>query len=221
MKLRLLAQRCKHLAPLLAAPAALLLSQGQAMAVLNVNIFDDGPNLKVTVKGSISPGPNPLTATCSSDGVLFGEFSALGSAICSGPTSTSSSILGYSITGPTGFGGTGSLDPANTIAGYAFIMAASSYSAYPSFIGLDSLYSQGDPFFSGATFNDKSLASEGFTASGFVGTWTIDGTTESINVFIGPEAPGPLPLFGAGAAFGWSRKLRRRIGAASSSKSEG
>ena len=25
--------------------------------------------------------------------------------------------------------------------------------------------------------------------------------------------PGPLPLFGAGAAFGWSRKLRRRIGA--------
>jgi hypothetical protein len=24
-------------------------------------------------------------------------------------------------------------------------------------------------------------------------------------------APGPLPLFGAGAAFGWSRKLRRRI----------
>ena len=27
------------------------------------------------------------------------------------------------------------------------------------------------------------------------------------------SVPGPLPLFGAGAAFGWSRKLRRRIGA--------
>jgi outer membrane protein assembly factor BamB len=26
------------------------------------------------------------------------------------------------------------------------------------------------------------------------------------------EVPGPLPLLGAGAAFGWSRKLRRRIG---------
>ena len=25
--------------------------------------------------------------------------------------------------------------------------------------------------------------------------------------------PGPLPLFGAAAAFGWSRKLRRRLGA--------
>ncbi len=27
------------------------------------------------------------------------------------------------------------------------------------------------------------------------------------------QVPAPLPLFGAGAAFGWSRKLRRRIGA--------
>jgi hypothetical protein len=26
-----------------------------------------------------------------------------------------------------------------------------------------------------------------------------------------PEVPGPLPLLGAGAAFGMSRKLRRRI----------
>ena len=28
-----------------------------------------------------------------------------------------------------------------------------------------------------------------------------------------PDVPGPLPIVGAGAAFGWSRKLRRRIGA--------
>lgn len=30
------------------------------------------------------------------------------------------------------------------------------------------------------------------------------------------DAPGPLPLFGAGAAFGWGRRLRRRLGAGSS-----
>lgn len=29
-----------------------------------------------------------------------------------------------------------------------------------------------------------------------------------------PSVPGPLPLFGAAAAFGWTRKLRRRISAA-------
>ena len=29
----------------------------------------------------------------------------------------------------------------------------------------------------------------------------------------GDEVPGPLPLLGAGAAFGYSRKLRRRLNA--------
>lgn len=45
---------CWRLVPMLAAPATLLLSQGQAMAILNVNIFDDGPNLKISVSGSLS-----------------------------------------------------------------------------------------------------------------------------------------------------------------------
>ena len=35
----------------------------------------------------------------------------------------------------------------------------------------------------------------------------IVGTTASAPV----AAPGPLPLFGAAAAFGWSRRLRRRL----------
>jgi hypothetical protein len=34
------ARRCKRLAPLLAAPAALLLNQGQAKAVLTYNILN-------------------------------------------------------------------------------------------------------------------------------------------------------------------------------------
>jgi MYXO-CTERM domain-containing protein len=29
----------------------------------------------------------------------------------------------------------------------------------------------------------------------------------------GATVPGPLPLLGAGAAFGWSRRLRKRIAA--------
>ena len=31
----------------------------------------------------------------------------------------------------------------------------------------------------------------------------------------GTEVPGPLPLLGAGAAFGWSRRLRQRVRQAS------
>ena len=48
----------------------------------------------------------------------------------------------------------------------------------------------------------------------------------TISNFNGPSAasgpasvPGPLPLLGAGAAFGWSRQLRKRIGTSGSVKS--
>jgi hypothetical protein len=58
----------------------------------------------------------------------------------------------------------------------------------------------------------------GFTTTGLIGTWTLAGTGDTINVVLGPPAapqstavPGPLPLLGAAAAFGWTRRLRRRI----------
>jgi len=38
----------------------------------------------------------------------------------------------------------------------------------------------------------------------------------TISNFNAPATPGPLPLLGAGAAFGWSRQLRRRIGTSGS-----
>jgi hypothetical protein len=56
-------------------------------------------------------------------------------------------------------------------------------------------------------------------ATGLIGTWSLTGTSETIQVILGAPAPpaaavpGPLPLFGAGVAFGWSRRLRKRIAA--------
>ncbi|MFN9610686.1 MAG: hypothetical protein ACK546_00810 [bacterium] len=46
------------------------------------------------------------------------------------------------------------------------------------------------------------------STSGTIGTWTLVGTGDTVNVNV---VPGPLPLFGAGAAFGFSRRLRQRI----------
>jgi hypothetical protein len=226
--LRPLAKRFKRLAPLLLAPAAVVLGQDQAKAVLNVNIFESGSNLKMTVTGSIAPGNAGSSAAqpsgCFGSGSLSGEFNpADPSTLCSGIDDPQSAFA--DITGPTGWGGTGYLFPASSVTGKSFQMYPSSYNTgtsydpnfeqYKSTYALDPSYILGQPFFSSATFNGASLASQGFTQTGLIGTWTIDGTTESINVYVAPPAPGPLPLLGAGAAFGWTRRLRKRASSAS------
>ncbi len=82
---------------------------------------------------------------------------------------------------------------------------------------IDPSYIYSTPIVSSATFNGQTLASFGFTTTGLIGTWTIDGTSESIQVFLGPPStaavPAPLPLVGAAAAFGVSRRLRKRVAA--------
>jgi len=219
--IRHLGQRLKRFTPLLAAPVALLLSQRQAKAILNVRIFDDGPNLKVTVTGSIASLGNSAApdAACLTYGFLTGQFDPTDpSILCTGIDQVSPF---YSVTGPAGFGGSGYIN-ATSVQGFNFQLYPSSYNtgvnaspAYDPYKGtytIDTAYVLGQDFFSSATFNGKSLAGEGFTARGLVGTWAISGTSESINVYIGPASvPGPLPCLGVGAAFGWSRRMRKRI----------
>jgi hypothetical protein len=83
--------------------------------------------------------------------------------------------------------------------------------------GISSSYISGSPIVSASTFAGETLASLGFTInSGLLGSWTLNGTGDTIQAFLGPPTaavPGPLPLFGAAAAFGWSRRLRKRIAA--------
>jgi hypothetical protein len=90
----------------------------------------------------------------------------------------------------------------------------------PSSVGfyISSNYISGSPIVSTSTIANKTLSSLGFTInSGLLGSWTLDGTGDTIQAFLGAPSPsgaavpGPLPLLGAGAAFGWSRKLRKRI----------
>ena len=49
----------------------------------------------------------------------------------------------------------------------------------------------------------------GLPSSGTLGSWTINGTSETITGEI--AVPDPLPLLGVGAAFEFSRRLRQRI----------
>jgi hypothetical protein len=52
------------------------------------------------------------------------------------------------------------------------------------------------------------IASLGLTPGTYTWTW---GASEDQKLTINVEAPGPLPALGAATAFGWSRRLRRRI----------
>ena len=72
-------------------------------------------------------------------------------------------------------------------------------------------YLSGDPIVASTTIAGNTLASLGFTTMGTIGTWTVNGTGDTIKVNVGNPVPGPLPLLGAATAFGFSRRLRRRI----------
>jgi len=59
-----------------------------------------------------------------------------------------------------------------------------------------------------STFTSNTIASLGLVPGIYTWTW---GASEDQKLTINVEAPGPLPALGAATAFGWSRRLRRRI----------
>ena len=208
MPLRALAKRCKRLTPLLAAPAALLLSQGQAKAVLTYYIFESSGNVVVQTSGSLDlTGSQPnSTGNCGINGAIL-SVSAL---VCTGPD-PGSALSALQISGPNSFNGNVTALPATSVSGIVTFFSGSVNQ-----FALDPAYLSNTPIISSATFNSTTLAGLGFTTTGLIGTWTLNGTSETIQVFLGPPAaavPGPLPLLGAGAAFAWSRRLRTRIAA--------
>ena len=207
MPLRTLARHINRLSPLLVAPAAMLLSQGEAKAVLTYNIFESGGDVVVQTSGSLNlPLTSIISSECYNDGGIHSAYAF----ICTGPQANLSS---YGITGPPSFNG------------LVFNISGSSVSAISTILdggiagtfGISSSYISGSPIVSASTFAGETLASLGFTInSGLLGSWTLNGTGDTIQAFLGPPTaavPGPLPLFGAAAAFGWSRRLRKRIAA--------
>jgi hypothetical protein len=199
-----------------AAAAAVALSPGEAKAVLTYNIFESGSDVVVQASGSLALSGFDPTATSYFPGqVLSSSFGQ----VVTGANGTSP--LGfYSISGPTTFAGTAALNRFNTTTSSTGIQFALNGSG--SKFQVDPAYISGSAISSSATFQDKTLAGLGFTTPGLIGTWTLTSGGDTIRVVVGPPgsaaaaaaAPGPLPLFGAGAAFTWSRRLRRRIGSA-------
>ena len=178
----------------------LLASAEPAKAVLNYNIYESSGNVVIETDGSLSALP---TSTGPNQCGASGVYSAVPAVICTGPDIPAPQYL---ISGPTSFTSGSGFFPASSVSGIT-----SAFSGNQQAFIIGNFYVLGTPIISDAIFNGRTLADFGLTpASGLLGTWTLVGTTESINVRV---VPGPLPLLGVGAAIGFSRRLRRRINA--------
>jgi hypothetical protein len=198
--------KIKFLAPVfIPAALALVADVGPAMAALDFNIFESMGNLVIETSGSlILPPPIPNNIGDCSPGGAFIDFRAV---VCTG-VAVNSPV--YSVSGTTSFPTSGSssgsiiLYPADSVSGTLVGIFGSSNNLF-----MNPSYVPGTPIVSSAIFTGITLADIGLTpSSGTIGTWTLTGTGDTINVNV---VPGPLPVLGAGIAFGVSRRLRRRI----------
>jgi len=123
---------------------------------------------------------------------------------------------GTSFTGPTSFGPSGNVI-ADSYSGDFGGIRGSSF--FPGVLVSDT-YVSGSSLFGTSTFLNQTFASLGLTSGTYDWVWG-SANPDSYRLCIGSgpcapatsSVPGPLPLFGAGAAFGWSRRLRKRIAA--------
>lgn len=188
------------------AAAVVISSASPAKAILTYYAYETGRNVKIETRGSLSLGASTGTADCGVNGAIRPALAV----ICTGPNET---VPVYAITGgPTSFSSS-SLQS----------LAASSVSGIlvelfkPSNLFLiSSSYVSGTPIVSSAIYNNSTLAGLGLTSTGTFGPYTLVDGGDTINVVVGqsppaPAVPGPLPLLGAGVAFSYSRRLRRRI----------
>ena len=183
------------------ALASVLVGAQPAQAILTYNIYESGGNLVVQSSGSLNLAGATILGPgqCSANGALISSAAF----VCTGIPNLGTV---YQISGPTSFAGSAVQFPADSVSGFSTTL-----SGIAGQFALEDPYT-GGPISGSATFNGQTLAGLGFSTPGLIATWTIDGTSETINVVVGPPAaPGPLPLLGAGAAFGFSRRLRRRV----------
>jgi hypothetical protein len=195
----------------LAAPAALLLNPGRADAVLTYNIFESGSDVVVQTSGSLNLPGSPIStgAPCFANGNLVSSFGYVG--VCG----TATELNQYQVTGPISFSGSQSVSIGSNI----FSGVNNAIIGNGSVFGIDPAYTNGFPINSSIVYINQTLAGIGFTTTGLLGSWQlvgVSGPDGQIDVVLGPPVavPGPLPLLGAAAAFGWSRTLRSRIATA-------
>ncbi len=190
----------------LALTASAGLSAGNAQALLLVEFFEQGADARVDVSGSLTGLPAPLTtgvAACFGSRVRTSPFNVLAGCV--------NNANEYSITGPTSIGSNTSYINLSGYAGDDFFIPGSTL-AFAAYIEGDTIVGSG--LLLGQSFSSLGLNST--TPGDLLASWTIGTDTIEARIGSGVPVPGPLPLFGAAAAFAHSRRLRARLRAGSS-----
>lgn len=193
------------------ASLSLLAVPQSAHAILTYYIYESGPNVVVETAGRLQV-PNQATTGGGCEPLLIASEAL----VCTGPQAI---VPGYNITGPTSFAGEpDTIVLRNSSTGITTWLWGQQGAFY-----IDASYVSGTPIVSSSTITDETLTSVGLTTTGLLGTWTLQPgdiddpyiANDTIRLVVGQappaEVPGPLPLLGTGVAFGFSRRLRRRV----------
>jgi hypothetical protein len=186
--------------------ALFLTSPPPPSQALTLTMLEVGNDVVVSGSGTLNlaalQGP---IADLSEGAFIYPEFSSflLG-------TATNFDVYSGTIAFPANFGsgefdtGDGSGDPLGPV---KFIVG------FDPEIWVPAGYQSGEPLNSSAIFPGQSLASLGVTPGIYTWTWGSGADSDDLTLLVEesiPPVPGPLPLLGAAAAFGWSRRLRKR-----------
>jgi hypothetical protein len=189
------------------ATATVLSGERPAQAILTYYIYERGSDVVIEANGSLLVPASSGATSCSGGNGRLNPGVGL---LCTG-AGTGSDMLRYNFgLQPTTTFGTGSAVNTADASGTRTL-----FNATIGVVALHSSYVSGSPIQGDAIFANSTLSGTfGITTTGLLGTWTLNGTQDTIQVIVGnPPAsvPGPLPLLGAAAAFCYSRRLRRRV----------
>ena len=238
MPLRILAKRLKRFAPLLTAPAALLLLQGQALAITTLVTFplNDNTDGNSGFNYSIFDS-SVLSASTIANGPGFGAFSVGTDGLTpdvqvlkTGPSLNLSSVTAADALNNNWYftialtpNSSMSIDTINldwSRGGTTGVRGWFVRSSLDNFVS--DLYSNQTPDGTAKGLQPASISLSGFTGLTTPTNFRFYSYTERQGRFMdfsnisfvgsGPASvPGPLPILGVAAAFGFSRKLRKRI----------
>jgi hypothetical protein len=183
----------------LVGAVAAALHGGSASALLRINILESASGVAASYDGSVNT--NGLIPYASSS-IIGGIGASFGIAWSPSISSGVPALIWTGLTPPDPFAAGPLVFSQIDNGGDPLFLVANYIHLPPAYVSGSSI--SNSMFFSGETF-----ASTGLTPGTYTWTWGSGANADSAVMTIA-NVPGPLPLFGAAAAYAWSRQLRRR-----------